>query len=148
MKVSKHSLRKHVDYLSSPELKGREFGSEECKLAALYVKKHFEEYNIAAPDKYPDYLQILPWGGQNVLGVLHGNDPELSNECMIVDAHQDHMGDGFAGASDNAAGVAILLELTRIFTESNERARRSILFACFDGEEQIVSVDGKKQLMQ
>jgi hypothetical protein len=58
------------------------------------------------------------------------------------------MGDGFVGASDNAAGVAILLELARIFTESNERTRRSILFACFDGEEQILSVDGKKQLMQ
>ena len=148
MKVSRDNLRKHVDYLSSPELKGREFGSEECKLAALYVKKHFEEYNIAAPDKYTDYLQILPWGGQNVLGILHGSDPELSNECVIIEAHQDHMGNGFAGASDNAAGVAILLELARICTESNERTRRSILFACFDGEEQILSVGGKKQLMQ
>ncbi len=148
MQVSRDNLRKHVDYLSSPELKGREFGSEGSKLAALYVKKYFKEYNITAPDKYPDYLQILPWGGQNVLGILHGSDPELSNECVIIDAHQDHMGNGFAGASDNAAGVSILLELARIFKESNERTRRSILFACFDGEEQILIVDGKKQLMQ
>lgn len=148
MKVSIDNLRKHVDCLASPELKGREFGSEECKLAALYVKKHFEEYNIAAPDKYHDYLQTLPWGGQNVLGILRGSDPELANECVTIDAHQDHMGDSFLGASDNAAGVAILLELARVFAESSEKTRRSILFACFDGEEQVLNVDGKKQLMQ
>ena len=148
MNVSIDNLRKHVDCLASPELKGREFGSEECKLAALYVKKHFEEYNIAPPDKYHDYLQTLPWGGQNVLGILRGSDPELANECVTLDAHQDHMGDGFLGASDNAAGVAILLELARVLANGKEKTRRSILFACFDGEETILNVDGKKQLMQ
>ena len=148
MEVSKDNLRKHVDYLASPELKGREFGSEECKLAALYMQKHFKEYGLVAPEKYPDYLQGLPWAGQNVLGVLHGNDPELSNECVIIDAHQDHMGDGFVGASDNAAGMAILLELARVLANSREKTRRSLLFVCFDGEESILSVDGKRQLMQ
>jgi hypothetical protein len=148
MQVWRDNLRKHVDYLSSPELKGREFGSEGCRLASLYVKKHFEEYGLSAPDKYPDYLQILPWRGQNVLAILHGSDPELANECVIVDAHQDHMGDGFAGASDNAAGMAVLLELARAFSEVKEKLKRSIVFACFDGEEQILNIDGKKQLMQ
>jgi len=148
MEVSKDNLREHVDYLASPELNGREFGSEESKLTAQYVQKHFKEYGLVAPDKYPDYLQALPWGGQNMLGILYGDDPELSNECVIIDAHQDHMGDGFVGASDNAAGVAILLELARVLANSNEKTRRSLLFACFDGEEAILNIDGKKQLMQ
>jgi len=147
MEVSRDNLRKHVDYLASPELKGREFGSEEGRLAAQYVQKHFKECGLAAPEKYPDYLQTLPWGGQNVLGILHGSNPELANECVIIDAHPDHMGNGFVGASDNAAGVAILLELARIFA-SKEKMKRSILFTCFDGEELVLSLDGKKQLMQ
>ena len=148
MEVSRDNLRKHVDYLASPELRGREFGSEEDRLASRYVQKHFKEYGLVAPDRYPDYLQALPWDGQNVLGILCGSDPELSNECVIIDAHQDHMGNGFAGASDNAAGVAILLELARVLANSKEKMRRSLLFACFDGEESIINIDGKKQLMQ
>lgn len=148
MEVSRDNLRKHVDYLASPEMRGREFGSEESRLASQYVQKHFKEYGLIAPDKYPDYLQVLPWGGQNVLGILHGDDPELSDECVIIDAHQDHMGNGFAGASDNAAGVAILLELARVLSNNKEKTGRSLLFACFDGEESILSIDGKKQLMQ
>jgi hypothetical protein len=137
----------HIDYLASPQLKGREFGSEEGKLAAQYVQKCFKEYGLTAPDKYPDYLQALPWGGQNVLAILHGDDPELASECVVIDAHQDHMGNGFVGASDNAAGVAVLLELARIFA-SKEKMKRSLLFTCFDGEESVLNIDGKKQLMQ
>lgn len=148
MEVSKDNLRKHVDYLASPELKGREFGSEESRMAAEYVQKHFREYGLVAPVKYPDYVQQIPWGGQNVIGILQGHDPELSNECVIIDAHQDHMGGGFVGASDNAAGVAILLELARLFAYSKEKTRRSLLFACLDGEESILSINHKKQLMQ
>lgn len=148
MGVSKDNLRKHVDYLASSELRGREFGSEGDKLASQYIQKHFKEYGLAAPSKYPDYLQVLPWGGQNVIGILCGDDPGPSNECVIIDAHQDHMGNGFPGASDNAAGVAILLELARVFVDSKEKTRRTILFACFDGEETILRVDDKRQIMQ
>jgi len=148
MEVSKDNLKRHVDYLASAELRGREFGSAGGKLAAQYVQRYFKEYGLAASYKCPDYLQELPWGGQNVIGILHGDDPELSNECVIIDAHQDHMGDGFPGASDNAAGIAILLELARVFASGKEKTRRSLLFVCFDGEETILMVDGKRQIMQ
>jgi hypothetical protein len=146
--LSRDALQKHTEYLASQELRGREFGSNEDRLAAAYVRKHFKEYNLIAPQKYPDYLQQLPYGGQNVLGILQGSDLGLSDESVIVDAHQDHMGDGFAGASDNAAGMAIMLEVARALAENRESVRRSVVFACFDGEEAILNVDGKRQLMQ
>ncbi|MFQ5969106.1 MAG: M28 family metallopeptidase [Nitrososphaerales archaeon] len=148
MEISKDNLRKHISYLASGELKGREFASEEDMLAAQYIQKHFKEYGLVAPKQCADYLQKLPFGGQNVIGVLNGNNPELSTECLVIDAHHDHMGPGFVGASDNAAGVAILLELARLFATSKEKIQRSLLFTCFDGEEQILNIDGKKQLMQ
>lgn len=140
------NLRRHVKYLSSEELQGREFLSNGNKLAAEYVANRFKEYGIVAPSGYPDYMQKTPQGGQNVVGILLGNNEELSDECVIIEAHHDHMGDGFVGASDNAAGVALLLELARHFSDMNDN-KRSIVFACFDAEEQFLMVDGKEELM-
>ncbi|MBN2499394.1 MAG: DUF418 domain-containing protein, partial [Anaerolineales bacterium] len=53
---------------------------------------------------------------RNVLGVLPGRDPALADEVIIVAANYDQYGqspDGavWAGANDNASGVAVLLEL-------------------------------------
>jgi hypothetical protein len=147
MKISEDNLKQHVRYLASTALQGREFGSEGDKMAANYVQKHFQEYGLQAPRNCPDYMQKLPEGGQNVIGILHGNDARLSEECLIIDAHHDHMGDGFVGASDNAAGVAVLLELARIFAADRNNNKRSLLFTCFDAEEQLLSIKGKQQIM-
>ncbi|MFQ5921004.1 MAG: M28 family metallopeptidase [Nitrososphaerales archaeon] len=147
MEISAENLRKHVRLLASPQMSGREFGSEQDRQASEYVRDHFREYGLAPPEGYPDLMQTLPWGGQNVLGILNGSDSELANECVIIDAHQDHMGEGFPGASENAAGIAIMLELARVLG-SGDRPKRSLLFACFDGEESILMVNNNRQLMQ
>ena len=79
--------------------------------------------------------------GQNVLGVLPGRDPRLSHEVLILGAHYDHIGldpngDLYAGANDNASGVAVLLEIARIWHQAGYRPDRTVLFAAWDGEEQ------------
>ncbi|MGI5308769.1 M28 family metallopeptidase [Rheinheimera sp. WS51] len=80
----------------------------------------------------------------NVLAVLPGSDPELANEYVVITAHADHIGlsndirsqDKINnGAMDNAAGVAILLETARMFSELKTPPKRSILFAIVTGEE-------------
>lgn len=83
----------------------------------------------------------------NVLAVLPGSDPELKHEYVIYTAHSDHTGVArdFSstsninnGALDNAAGVSVLLETARIFSEAaaaGERPKRSILFAAVTAEE-------------
>jgi len=80
--------------------------------------------------------------GRNVLAVITGRDPVLSDQYLVVGAHYDHIGmetspDGgrtiFNGADDNASGVAGILELAASLTSN--RPRRSILFASFDAEE-------------
>ncbi len=145
MEISENNLRKHVRYLASPELQGREFGSKGNRMAVQYIQEQFKEFGLKTPGKFLDYIQNLPGGGQNLMGISYGNDKELSQECVIIDAHHDHLGNGFVGASDNAAGVGVLLELVRIFAEDSNR--RSLLFACFDGEEQLIPIDGKRQTM-
>jgi aminopeptidase YwaD len=82
----------------------------------------------------------------NVVAILEGADSVLKNEAIVIGAHYDHLGRGgegslapkegevHHGADDNASGTAGLLELARIFSE--QKPRRTIVFAAFSGEEE------------
>lgn len=81
----------------------------------------------------------------NVLGVLAGSDPELTDEYVVYSAHHDHLGisapndEGdtiYNGALDNAVGTAQVLAIADAFTQLPERPRRSILLAFVAAEEQ------------
>ncbi|MCX7833922.1 MAG: M20/M25/M40 family metallo-hydrolase [Ignavibacteria bacterium] len=76
----------------------------------------------------------------NVIGMLEGTDEDLKDEYIIICAHLDHVGGQagkiyFPGANDNASGSAAVLELARIFANSEEKIKRSILFVLFSNEE-------------
>ncbi|MBC7251884.1 MAG: M20/M25/M40 family metallo-hydrolase, partial [Anaerolineae bacterium] len=78
---------------------------------------------------------------RNVLGVLPGRDPTARDEVIVLGAHYDHLGqapDGalFAGANDDASGVAVLLEVARLWQEQGYVPQRTVLFAAWDAEEQ------------
>ncbi|WP_066959631.1 M28 family metallopeptidase [Microbulbifer sp. Q7] len=87
----------------------------------------------------------------NVVGLLPGSDPVLKHEYVVFSAHLDHIGaaahgwDADAesghdtihnGAQDNAAGIAVMLEVARLFAESAQAPRRSILFVAVTAEEE------------
>ena len=79
--------------------------------------------------------------GQNVLGMLPGKDPSLADEVLILGGHYDHVGldpngDLYAGANDDASGVAVLLEIARMWQDLGYAPDRTVLFAAWDGEEQ------------
>lgn len=79
----------------------------------------------------------------NVLAILPGADARLRNEVLLVSAHLDHLGvaaEGtgdliFNGAYDNAAGIAVMLEVARSLARSRKRLRRSVIFAAYTAEE-------------
>jgi hypothetical protein len=75
----------------------------------------------------------------NVAGLIEGTDPTLAPETIIIAAHHDHDGqsDGkiWAGADDNASGVAGVVALARAFAAQPARPRRSLLFIAFAAEE-------------
>ena len=80
---------------------------------------------------------------RNVLSILRGSDPELSNEYIVITAHLDHVGIGEAidgdsiynGAMDNATGTAMMLEVARLLALAPARPKRSILFFATTAEE-------------
>jgi hypothetical protein len=75
----------------------------------------------------------------NVLGLLPGIDPTLSQELIIIGAHHDHVGNDngqqYPGANDNASGVGVLLEIAQLWQEVGYRPQRSVLFAAWGAQE-------------
>ena len=69
----------------------------------------------------------------NTIGEITGTDRK--DEVVMVGAHLDswHMG---AGATDNAAGSAVMLEAVRILKAVGAAPRRTIRIALWSGEEQ------------
>jgi len=76
----------------------------------------------------------------NVVAVLRGSDPELTEEALVIGAHLDHVGRQspefyFPGANDNASGSAAVLRLAEAFSRAGRAPRRSVVFVLFAGEE-------------
>jgi hypothetical protein len=77
----------------------------------------------------------------NVGGIVVGSDPALRSEVILYTAHYDHLGivpaaggdSIYNGFSDNAAGVAMLLAIARLFAD--DPPARSVAFLFLTGEE-------------
>jgi carboxypeptidase Q len=71
--------------------------------------------------------------GYNVVAEMKGTD--LKDEIVMIGAHLDSW-QAATGATDNAAGSAVMLEVMRILKESGLKPRRTIRIALWSGEEQ------------
>jgi Zn-dependent M28 family amino/carboxypeptidase len=87
--------------------------------------------------------QVRHSSADNVVARLAGYDPSLKDEAVLLTAHYDHLGIGqpvngdsiMNGALDNASGVATMLAIADAFSRTGVRARRSLWFVAFTGEE-------------
>ncbi|HTJ88213.1 MAG TPA: M28 family peptidase [Terriglobales bacterium] len=120
--------------------------------SGLDLKKMMEDaqsrsfHPVTLPAKLKAHMvsKIRPFSSRNVVAMLPGADPKLSSEAVIYSAHYDHLGirpdmpgdNIYNGARDNATGCGIVLELARVFAQSQARPRRSVLFAAVTAEEQ------------
>jgi hypothetical protein len=74
----------------------------------------------------------------NVVGKIEGSDSVLKDEYLIFGAHLDHLGPWpiiHPGASDNASGSTIVMELAYAFSRLKTKPKRTIIFALFGAEE-------------
>ena len=140
-----------------PQIKGSTYFSKEAaELVFADAKQNLEQiYAMLEKDESPKGFD-LPMDIQlesksnhksisspNVVGILEGSDPSLKDEYVVYSAHSDHI--GFAktvkkdkinnGAMDNATGTSVLMETARLFSQLEERPKRSILFVAVTGEE-------------
>lgn len=73
--------------------------------------------------------------GYNVVGEIPGTDKKLKDEIVMVGAHLDSW-HGATGATDNAAGSAVMLEVVRLLKTMGVKPKRTIRIALWNGEEQ------------
>ena len=73
--------------------------------------------------------------GYNSIAEIPGTDPDVGDEVVMIGAHLDSWHSG-TGATDNAAGSSVMMEVMRILTETGMEPKRTIRIALWDGEEQ------------
>lgn len=97
------------------------------------------KYNISSELK-------TNYQSQNIIGYIEGTNK--TDSTLIYCAHYDHLGGMgdvfFPGANDNAAGIAMLIELAKYY-KSNPH-RYNIIFIAFGGEE--VGLLGSKYFVE
>lgn len=140
-----------------PKIKGSVYLSKEAsELVFTDAEKNLEQiYAMLENDESPKGFNLLmeiqlesksthnSITSPNVAAILKGSDPSLKNEYVVYSAHSDHI--GFAktvkkdkinnGAMDNATGISVLMETARLFSQLDERPKRSIVFLAVTGEE-------------
>src|SRR5437868_1092225 len=121
--VSVDRLKSQVTWLANPANEGRHAGTAGADAAAHYIAQWFIDYGA--------YVQLQDFGGRrkNVVAKIGTAD-----RYILLGAHYDGQGPGMPSASDNAAGVAVVLELFREL--KGRQLPVSIVAFAFDDEEQ------------
>ena len=153
------AFRKHIDYLASDALLGRQPGTAGDTLAAVYICETLWSYGYKPmvneglqPFRVRDSLWTF-----NVAMLWQGSDPAYNQECIVIGAHYDHLGLGgpgksrqpdtlaiHPGADDNASGVAMMLEIAKHLAGQNPK--RTIIAAAFGAEE--LGIVGSKYFIE
>lgn len=128
-RVKLESMRELVDALCSDRCAGRATGTEGGRYARALV---IDALRGAGLDPHAQELPRI--GGANVLATIPGD----TDRYVLVAAHYDHLGQHgsaiYRGADDNAAAVAILVEVGRALAAARPRGR-GVIVAAFDAEE-------------
>ena len=135
--VDQARLMVDIARLSSPEFAGRSGPLKEKSRA--FLESRFRGLGLAfiANTSYRHGFSMAGQAGCNLIGLKKSQHPQASGQHVIVSAHYDHLGsrDGkvFPGAADNAAGVAAMLEIARLWDPKT--MRHDLLVVAFDLEE-------------
>jgi len=112
-------------------------------LALADAAKPIKGFDLGQSIRAQVATQTSQVASANVVAKLPGSDLKLAAEHVVVTAHLDHLGLNatgqgapyYAGALDNAAGVASVLEIARDMAAAKARPKRSVLFVLVTGEE-------------
>jgi Zn-dependent M28 family amino/carboxypeptidase len=121
-------------------------GHDLDELRALAERRDFSPVQLGTTLSLAMTCAVREQTTANVIGMLRGSDPMLSQEMIVFMAHHDHLGIAaerdqrgdviYNGAVDNASGVAALLGIADACSRLAGRPKRSLLFAAVGAEEQ------------
>ena len=112
-------------------------------LIKMHIEGNMKSFPLQTKLSFKGDFKERDFLSPNIIGIIKGSNSNLSDSYLIVSAHYDHLGIGspvngdsiYNGASDNAMGVAGLLEIARIMKKNQNKISRSILFILLTGEE-------------
>jgi hypothetical protein len=73
--------------------------------------------------------------GYNVVAEIPGSDPALKDQLVMLGGHLDSWHAG-TGATDNAAGCAVMMEVVRLIKTMGLQPKRTVRIVLWSGEEQ------------
>jgi Zn-dependent M28 family amino/carboxypeptidase len=122
-------------------------GQDLDALRTQAATRNFQPVKLGLKGKINLKSEVKRVAAPNVVGILEGRDPKLSDEYVVYSAHWDHLGVGapdnrgdtiYNGAVDNASGVASVLAIAEALSRlpPAQRPRRSSLFLFPTAEEQ------------
>jgi Zn-dependent M28 family amino/carboxypeptidase len=114
-------------------------GEDLAALRAAALSRDFKPVPLKASIAITVRRQLREINSANVAAKIEGSDPQLRNEYVIYSGHWDHMGTQgeniYHGASDNASGVAGVLELAHAFASLPAHTKRTVIFLFTTAEE-------------
>jgi hypothetical protein len=116
-------IHAHVSWLSDSARQGRRAGTQGAVDSANYIADQFRDLGFN--------VQMQEFGGnrRNVIA-----QSGTGSRTIVIGAHYDGQGQGFPSASDNAAGIGVMLELARDLNSAQLSV--SLVMVAFDDEEQ------------
>ncbi len=152
--VNADSLKKYTEVLAS--FKSRHTLNQDAKdgmiAAQNYVKAKFSEFSSNSNGRLTSMIDefVVPGDGRrivtdakvaNVVAMLHGTNNKQDPRMILVSGHLDSRNKDVMdatgaspGANDDGSGVALVLELARILSQTEFPA--TLVFVAFTGEEQ------------
>ena len=121
--VSADLLKAHVTWLADPAREGRHAGTAGAAAAADYIARQLKDLGCQVQ------MQDFGGGRRNVVGHIG-----TAARYVLIGAHYDGQGPGMPSASDNAAGVAVTIEILREL--KSKELPVSLAVVAFDDEEQ------------
>ena len=122
-------IRTLVEGLCSDECAGRAPGTPGGRAARKLLVEAFADARVEVAERPVPFAR-----GANLVGLL----PGTIDRWILVSAHYDHLGQEgkhvYRGADDNAAAVAIVVEVARALSVA-KRAGRGVILVAFDSEE-------------
>ncbi|MFZ9188020.1 MAG: M20/M25/M40 family metallo-hydrolase, partial [Algoriphagus sp.] len=154
LQVNADSLKKYTEALAS--FKSRHTLNQDAKdgmiAAQNYVKAKFSEFSSKSNGRLTSMIDefVVPSDGRrivsdakvaNVVAMLHGTNNKQDPRMILISGHLDSRNKDVMdatgaspGANDDGSGVALVLELARILSQTEFPA--TLVFVAFTGEEQ------------
>lgn len=147
--VSRQYTNSVITHLTS--YRTRFYKSEEGVAALKWIGSEWERLTASRNDMKVDYFYYQTHDQPSVILTIEGSDPVLKDEVIVIGGHGDSINDtehsaavAAPGADDNAAGIAILSDLTRIIVEQNYKPKHTIQIIAYAAEE--VGIQGSYDL--